>query len=172
MWSQRSLCTGCSCCWECSICCFCTCCFAAPQGHTVALTSSAPDLFSTYAKNSGTHTSFSVREWKWIHFLPHEICACIHKLPSNMHVTISSYFLGELWNQIWNGIRILLTGGFPLIMMAPGWGSVRKLAYVQTLTNSIGISIVVLPLICSFVWVRRAVTPERKLWKEEKKEKM
>jgi len=47
----------------------------AAQGHIVALTSSAPDLFSTSAKNPRTHASFAIVEWKKIHFLSHKKCA-------------------------------------------------------------------------------------------------
>lgn len=114
------------CWWESGICSSCTCCFAVAQGHIVALTSSASDQLSTSAKNPRTHARLSVVEWKQIHFLPHEKCARAQELSSTiLHVTISRSFLRDLWYQIWTGIKALLTGAFPLILMASEWGPIK-----------------------------------------------
>lgn len=114
------------CWWESGICSSCTCCFAVAQGHIVALTSSASDQLSTSAKNPRTHARLSVAEWKQIHFLPHEKCARAQELSSTiLCVTISRSFLRDLWYQIWTGIKALLTGAFPLILMASEWGPIK-----------------------------------------------
>lgn len=114
------------CWWESGICSSCTCCFAVAQGHIVALTSSASDQLSTSAKNPRTHARFSVVECKQIHFLPHEKCAHAQELSRTiLHVIISRSFLGDLWYQIWTGIKALLTGAFPLILMASEWGPIK-----------------------------------------------
>lgn len=34
-------------------------------------------------------------------------------------------FLGDLWYQIWTGIKALLTGAFSLILMASEWGPIK-----------------------------------------------
>lgn len=121
-------------------------------------TSSAFDQLSTSAKKPRTHARFFVVEWKRIHFLPHEKCAHAQELSSTILLfTISRSSLGDLWYQIWTGIKALLTGAFPLILMASEWGPIKDTGISS---NSLWWITKAFPSVChlcSLVWVKRLV---------------